>query len=525
MKLFLRSHSMGIAALALGVGVLLSRVLGLVRDKIISYYFGTSLEADLYFTAFVVPDFLNYLLAGGYFSVTLVPLLSSCFVKDEKDGWRFFSSAVCWAFISITCLTLIAFYFAPEIAHAIGSNFSAEGQERLAHLLRIILPAQVCFLPGACFSAVLYMRKQFTVPAITPLIYNMSIILFGWGMVLLYPERGIEGFCWGVLIGAALGSLILPLLAVHAGGMSFFPALLHPVMKRVLILALPLMLGQSIVALDEQFVRVFGALSGEGGASLLSYARRIMQVPVGVIAQAAGLASYPFLASLVASGKTGEFNNRLNSALTNTALVALPVSLWMITASESIIRIIFQQGSFTPQDASSAGVLLAVMVAAVIFWSMQQVLGRGFYAHEDMVSPALMGTYATIAVLPAYWFGSTYIGALGVAIAGSCGVTLYAVLLCLRWKKKHGSDALKGFFLASAKSITLCLPACLAAYGVNLLIGAEFSTNSLLGAFYRILASGITFLFFYFTIGVRFSPATCQPFTSVFMAVVKRIKK
>lgn len=178
----------------------------------------------------------------------------------------------------------------------------------LAHFLRIILPAQVFFLPGACVSALLYIRKQFLAPALTPLIYNGCIIAGG----LLVTGRGMEGFCWGVLFGAALGSFLLPVVAARSSGSPLpegIPAglrlrfnLRHPLLKRLLLLALPLMLGVSIVAMDEQFVRIFGSMAGEGAVSLLSYARRIMLVPVGVVAQAAGVASFPFLAALAARG-------------------------------------------------------------------------------------------------------------------------------------------------------------------------------------------------------------------------------
>ena len=199
---------MGIAALIMAGSVFLSRLMGLVRDKVVSWQFGAGAESDVYFAAFVVPDFLNYLLAGGYISITLIPLLSKRFEEDEADGWRFFSAVFWWAALGIAALTAVAWIFAPELARIVGPGFSPEKQARLAHFLRIILPAQVFFLPGACASALLYIRKQFLAPALTPLIYNGCIIAGG----LLVTGRGMEGFCWGVLFGAALGSFLLPAL-------------------------------------------------------------------------------------------------------------------------------------------------------------------------------------------------------------------------------------------------------------------------------------------------------------------------
>ena len=170
------THKMGIAALIMAGSVFLSRLMGLVRDKVVSWQFGAGAESDVYFAAFVVPDFLNYLLAGGYISITLIPLLSKRFEEDEADGWRFFSAVFWWAALGIAALTAVAWIFAPELARIVGPGFSPEKQARLAHFLRIILPAQVFFLPGACVSALLYIRKQFLAPALTPLIYNGCII-------------------------------------------------------------------------------------------------------------------------------------------------------------------------------------------------------------------------------------------------------------------------------------------------------------------------------------------------------------
>jgi putative peptidoglycan lipid II flippase len=517
-----RSQSMGLAALALGMSVFLSRILGLVRDKVISYYFGAGSASDIYFTAFVIPDFLNYLLAGGYFSITLVPLLSRIFQKDEAEGWRFFSAAVCWAALAIALLTIVAWIFAAPIAAIVAPGFSASEKARLADFLRIILPAQACFLPGACFTALLYYRKQFLAPALAPLVYNGCIIMAGVAWVCLFPGSDMEGFCWGVLIGAALGSLCLPVLAVRSGGMTFSPRLRHPAMKTLLLLALPLMLGQSIVALDEQFVRIFGSLTGEGGVSLLNYARRLAQVPVGVVAQAAGLASYPFLAALAASGDTRGFNEGLNRAAVSTVLVAAPLSLWMIMVAEPLMRLIFQQGSFTAAQAGESGFLLALMLTAVAFWAVQQILGRAFYAHQDTLTPAVTGTATTLATLPAYWFGARAWGSAGVAAAGVFGVCLYTLALWGVWRRRFGSEGLNGVSGRAGGALLLSLPACVATWGATRLAGLIAPPLSLAGAALSILFGGMAFGCVYLGLGLIFARQLCAPLADLWRAVAAR---
>ncbi len=527
MRLFTRTLGMGTAALALGVGVFLSRILGLVRDKIISYYFGAGIEADVYFTAFVIPDFLGYLLAGGYFSVTLVPLLASAFHQSEENGKRLFSAAVCWAFAAIALLTAVAWCFAPELARIAAPGFTPEAQGRLAHFLRIILPAQVFFLPGACFTAMLYYRRQFSVPVLTPLIYNGGIILCGILWLHLWPDRGMEGFCWGVLIGAGLGSFTLPFLAVRAGGPVFSPTFRHPQLKTLLFLALPLMLGQSIVALDEQFVRIFGSLTGDGGVSLLNYARRIMLVPVGVVAQAAGIASFPFLASLAASGDKKGFDGSLNQALGNTVLVALPVSLGLAATAEPVMRLIFQQGDFTGEAAAAAGLLLAIMLPGVAFWTIQQIVSRAFYAHKDTLTPALAGTAATALALPLYYFGAVRLGAFGVALAGTLGVALYTVILCVVRSRRFGPEGTAGILRLSLLCLAFCLPATAAAYAAQWYVGCVLSMvmHPLWRALLQILAAGCAFLPVYLGLARLLAPSLLAPLNLLWSKACRRKKR
>lgn len=507
-----RSQHMGVAALLLAVSIFLSRFMGLIRDKVISWHFGASIEADVYFAAFVIPDFINYLLAGGYFSITLIPLLSLCFEKNNDDGWNFFSAALCWVSGSILLLTCIAWWQAPFLAHLAAPGFSVHETARLTTFLRIILPAQACFLPGACLTALLYQRKQFVIPALTPLVYNGCIIIGG----LLFVEQGMEGFCWGVLAGAVLGSFMLPLWAVSTGGISLRFVVWHPMLRRFLLLALPLMIGQSIVVLDEQFIRIFGSLAGEGAVSLLNYARRIMLVPVGVVAQAAGVASYPFLAALAAKGDDAGFDTTLNTALRNSVAVIIPLAAWMIATAEPILRLIFEGGDFGSTQTLQATPLLQMMLCGVFFWAVQQVVGRGFYARQDTIFPALLGTVATIISLPLYWILGKSMGAFGVAIAGVSAVVLYTLMLVCLWCKRYGNGGFARVISTTVRSILLTLPAASCAWLVALWL-PQWGMHYVLADYaliWTMLALGgslLTFMTLYLPLAYVFLPDSIRP--------------
>ena len=524
MSILFKSRHLGVAALIMGTSVLLSRFMGLIRDMVIGHFYGASSETDVYFASFMVPDFINYLLAGGYFSITLIPVLSRCFANNKNDGWKLFSAVFWWVCIFILFFTSVAFVFAPQLTHIVAPGFSPQAKERLAFFLRIILPAQAFFLPGACLTAILYLRRHFVVPALTPLIYNGAIIIFG----LLLIKQGMTGFCWGVLIGAFCGSFLLPLWAVYKGSkqpqiaqqadedgditgkFKLSLTLKHPELKKIVLLALPLMLGQSMVALDEQFFRIFGSLAQEGSVSLLNYARRLMQVPVGVVAQAAGVASFPFLAHLAATHNTERFNQTLQSALKSVLAVLAPICAFMILGADPIIQLIYQHGGFTPQNTADAALLLRIMLVGVMFWGVQQLMGRAFYAHENTLTPALCGTLVTLVFLPVYYFAALGYGPQGIAGVSVFGVACYAAILVGMWVKKHGAEALWGVaghgFMACGLSLAALLPAA----GLFYLFRTQCEHN-IFFSLLSLLLCGTLFSFTYLLISRLLCPAMLEP--------------
>jgi len=493
----------------MGASILISRFMGLIRDKTISYLFGAGKESDLYFAAFVIPDFINYLLAGAYFSITLIPLLAAYFDQDEEEGWRFFSAVFTWVALIIILLTTIAMVAAPQLAHIAAPGLEEQALARLAFFLRIILPAQICFLLGSCLSAILYLKKQFTVPALTPLIYNLLIITGG----ILLRHRGIVGFCWGVLAGAFIGNLLLPYIAARqCERFKIHFRLYHPGLKKFVLLALPLMLGQSIVVLDEQLVRVFGSLAGVGAISWLSYARRIMLVPVGVVAQAAGVASFPFLAELFAKKDYAQFYKTLNTALRGVITLLIPLSLWMMIVAKPTITLIFQQGHFGPADTRQTALLLQILLPVVFCWGVQQVLGRGFYARQDTLTPAILGTLVLFVSIPLFHFMTQQFEAVGVAAASAASIALYTSALTFWWRHRFGRATFAQLGTDSLKVIAISLVACAPAALIANFPPPVWNGHPYVQAFYLIAASGFVFAAAFLFLATYFISSMIEPF-------------
>lgn len=514
-----RQH-MGAAALLLAASAILSRLMGLVRDKVISWQFGAGGEADLYFAAFVVPDIINYLLAGGFMSITIIPLLARRFQEDADDAWRFFSCVFFWMLAASLALTGAGMLWAEPLARLTAPGFSPEDSHRLAFFMRIILPAQVFFLTGACFTALLLLRRQFSVPALTPLIYNGGIIAGGllwpvlaapWGHAATAHGMtyGMTGYCLGVTAGAALGAFALPLWAARAGGLRLALVWHHPLMGRFFLIALPLMLGQTVVMLDEQFLRVFGSMLGDGAVSLLNYGRRIAQVPIGLVGQAAAVASYPFLVRLLAEGETQRFDETLRTALGNSIALIIPCALWMAAAAWPILGVIFQGGRFGPEETLASVPLTRLMLAPAPFWILYMVVVRAFYAYGDTITPALTGSVITVACVPCYQFLAVPRGPWAVAAISGISVSIYALWLAGIWWRRHGGEAFAGLPALATRSLAVSAPAALAAWPVAEICMTRLTglgLHPILSACAAAAASGTVFLLVAFPLARRLTP-------------------
>lgn len=488
-------QNLGAAALLLAGSAFLSRLMGLARDKIISWQFGAGSEADMYFAAFIIPDIINYLLAGGFISITIIPLLAKGFRNNAEEAWRFFSCVLTWFFLASCLLTGAAIILASPLAAIVAPGFNPDQTERLAFFMRIILPAQIFFLTGAAFTALLLLRRQFLAPSLTPLIYNGFIILTGILLPWLMPENahpGMTGYCIGVSLGAFFGAFLLPCWIAVKNGVRISLVLRHPWMKRFLFIAMPLMLGQTVIMLDEQFLRIFGSMIGEGAVSLLNYARRISQVPVALMGQAIATASYPFLVNLLANNEREKFAQTLNAAINSALLLIIPCAALMIACSQPILAVIFQGGRFSVPETLACQPLAAIMLAATPFWIVYMALVRGYYALEDTITPALTGTVATIICIPLYYMLAVPLGTEAVAALSALGVSLYVLWLCAIWIRRMGRQAFKRTLSICWRMAACSLPGALLAYWLANAV-AQWSGYSFTGACMALTGGCLTF--------------------------------
>lgn len=473
-------RKIGVAAGIWGMSILLSRLVGLVREAVIGRTLGSSGAADAYWTAFVLPDFLNYLLAGGALSIVFIPIFQSHVASgDEERGWRAFGTISTFLALLLCVATLALWLALPALVPLVAPGFTAEQGALLVHLSRILLPAQIFHVLGGLFSAALQARDRHAVPAFAPLVYTLGIIVGG------LITRSADGFAWGVLAGSILGPFLLPLLASLRIGFAWRPrlALRDPDLATYLARSLPIMLGFSIVAVDDWILRREGSLLGTGAASALTYAKNLMKVPMGVFGLAAGVAAFPTLARLVAERKPEELRRTLWSTTRVLLVLSFAAQALLSVGGTELVALVYGRGKLAPDELAEIGAALALVSIGLCAWSAQTVLARGFYALGNTWLPALLGTIVALAFYPLYVALRAELGLGGLALASSAAITCYVALLggLLARELARGTLPDEGgwgaFFLRALCALGLAIGA---GRGVRALLPQGFGTGEIL---------------------------------------------
>ncbi|HEX5413071.1 MAG TPA: murein biosynthesis integral membrane protein MurJ [Terriglobia bacterium] len=446
--------------------ILASRLLGFLREWAVAHQFGSSAITDAYYTAFTLPDFVNYLVAGGSLSITFIPVFAKYMAEEnEEEGWYVFSTVITSMLLLLIILVAVGEFFAPALLHVIAPGFNPAEKTHAVFLTRLMMPAQIFFYLGSILSAVQYAKGRFLVSSLGPVVYNLGIILCGF---LLASSVGITGFSVGVLIGAFAGNFLLQIYGARSVGARFRPNLKlgHPGFRLFIKLAVPVMLALSVVYSDDWIIRWFGSYLVPASITWLSYAKILMRVPIGVIGQAVGVASFPFLAQLYAERKYDELNRTFNTTLKGLLLMILPVSALTIAMNRPLVYFVFSHTRLLIPDLNATAAALALFSASMFAWGAQGILARGFYAGRDTLRPALYGTAITFLNLPVYWLLVRSMQFRGLALASSIGISVYAVILFVALYKSTGNEAtleIVGFFLKTSVASAV---GAIGAYGI-----------------------------------------------------------
>lgn len=416
-----REHTAFSATVLLVMAILLSRIVGFLREMYIAWAFGATSITDAYNAGFTIPDWLNYLVAGGTASITFVSIYTRFLAEGREEEARKTFSAIITIMTAVLGVGIIfAEIFAPQLDRLMFSKFNPEEFALCVHLTRILLPAQLFFYVGGVVSAVLQSRRMFLLPALGPLFYSGGIIVGG----LLFSHRlGISALAYGAVAGAFVGIFLINAIGAARVGMGYKISfdVRNAAFREWVRLSIPLMLGVSLVTADDWILRYFAAGS-VGDITRLNYAKRLFAVPIAVLGQAASQASLPFFARLFGEKRFTDFAATVNGSVYRIIAAALLASSFMTAAALPLVDLLYRRGHLHFSDSQTTAVYFFWFSISLAFWSAQGLYARAFYAAGNTLVPMIASTVVTLASLPVYAALNHSMGARGLVIASDIGI-------------------------------------------------------------------------------------------------------
>jgi len=436
------------AAATVMIFFLLSRLTGVVREIVIAAQFRAGDELDAYLTAFRVPDLIFQLVAGGALGSAFIPTFSSyCNKPDHAGTWLLFSRILILTTLLLTFVAAIAALFAlPLVRGVIAPGFSEEQALLTAQLMRWMLISTVIFGASGLVMGALNAVHHFVLPAVAPVIYNVTIILGAW---LLSARFGSYGLAIGV-VGGALGHLLIQLPGLWRAGVRYTPSLdwQDESVRTVGRLMGPRVLGLFFVQMQFLANTILASNLPAGSLSALNYAWLLMLLPQGIFAQSLATAAFPTLAALVATHQLADMRRTFGQTLRTVFFVAIPSAVALYFLGEVVVAALLQRGEFTAEDTRQAAYALQFYAVGLIAHSGLEIVVRAFYALQDTMTPVIIGIAAMILnILLSFWWVQ-WLSFGGLALANSVATTIE--LLILLWLLRRRFGTLDGRLLTSA---------------------------------------------------------------------------
>lgn len=506
---FLRREisSIHAAALLVGAAGLLSRALGLLRDRLLAADFGASRTLDIYYASFQIPDFLFTVFLIGAGSAAILPMFLEYWGKDRKSAESFVGSLLSMFALGAAILSIGAAIFAEPISYLTAPGFDAESRKLLVQMTRVMMLSPVFLGISSILSVVVQAERRFFIFVLTSIFYNIGIIL---GILFFVPRWGVPGLAFGVVLGALL-HLLIQIPALSAVG--FRPRLASPRsipgISRVFSLSVPRVLALSLDQIVSIILISLGSLLAAGNIAVFQFSNNLRYLPIGIIGVSYAIAAFPKLSEAALKKSKGQFFEDLRASAVTVLFWVVPLVFFMVLLRAHIVRLALGAGQFTWEDTRLTAAALAVFSVSIICESLTPLLLRSFYALGNTRFPMLASLFTAIFIsLSAPFFLRLFtsgrisghliasllkvgdipgVGVLGLALAFSVGTVLYVILLALGLSREiriyFGAPMAYPGTLPILRIFFAALMAAVLGYGVLYLLSLVISLSTFWGVF------------------------------------------
>jgi putative peptidoglycan lipid II flippase len=429
----------------LGLATLASRVLGLIRDQVLAYYFGAGDAMDAFRVAFRVPNLLRDLFAEGAMSAAFVPTFTGYLARDGRDrAWRLANSVLNSLLLTTVACVAIGYALAPALVRLFAADFGAvAGKLELTILLaRIVLPFLTMVAVAAVLMGMLNALGHFFVPALSPATFNLASIVL---VIALVPASSTLGVQPIVIVALAtvvggVAQVVIQWPPLVSEGFRYKPSLdvADAGLRRVLLLMGPGTVGLAATQINVFVNTVLATGQGTGAVSWLDYAFRLMYLPIGLFGVSVATASTPAIARLVATGQMGQIRATLAHAISLMMLLNVPSTVGLIVLADPIVRVIFEHGSFSATDTAATASALRFYALGLLGYSVVRIVSPAFYALGRSRTPVMISAASVVANVALNLALVGLMGYRGLALGTSLTALLNAALQILLIRREIG---------------------------------------------------------------------------------------
>jgi putative peptidoglycan lipid II flippase len=431
------------AATVVALGNVSSRILGLIRETVISHLFGATGVVSAFRVASIVPTMIYDLLIGGMISAALVPVFSDYAAPERRQElWRLASALFTLTAIVFSVIVVALELVAPLAAWLLGGGFDISLLSQTTTLMRLIMPAVFFLGLSGVTTGFLYANKRFTYPAFGASVFNAGIIV---GALLMSDRIGIASLSLGVLLGSVL-QLAIQLPGLRDLRLSFSLDFSHPGLRRMAGLYVPVALGLVVSQVGIAIDRNLASRTGEQSIAWMQNATTLVQFPLGLVAVAIATAVLPSLSRFATAADMARFRHTLGMGLRIVVLLIVPATVGLLVLATPIIALLFEHGAFEPYDTARTAQALRVYLIGLPFAAIDQLLIFAFYARKDTKTPVLVGVLGVFIYLGVALPLMGTLGMMGLVLANSVQLSSHAVVM-LFLSHRH-FDGLRGQRLA-----------------------------------------------------------------------------
>lgn len=393
-KLFnLQTKTTFAAASLLGITMLVSKILGLVRDRILAATYGAGDELDMYYAAFQIPDFLYMVLILGAVSTAFLPVFTEFFYRDQKEAWKLANQILNLFLFCLIGGGIVLVFLAPWLVKIIAPGFEGEKYETTVRLTQIMFVSPVLFGVSNIIGVILQFFQRFLVYSIAPLLYNIGIII---GAVYLAPVWGIYGLAYGVILGAFM-HMVLQLPTAFLCGFRFRAtfSFFSEGVRKILMLMAPRSFGLMVSHVSIIIFTAFASAISSGAITVFHFANNIQYLPITVFGVSFAVASFPLLSRLYIERNEEVFFQEFLKTFRKVVAYIIPAAVILFLLRAHIVRVLLGAGNFDWYDTRLTAGALGAFAPGIIFLSLIPLATRAFFARHNTKTPVILNTVGT----------------------------------------------------------------------------------------------------------------------------------